>query len=75
MRQKLITLCPTSFEYALRKDNFSEWVRSKLIAEAKSNEQPWKYCHSCVNSMRTNQTLCINRDCNGYMSTVLEELE
>ncbi len=33
MRQKLITLCPNSFELAQKKDNFSEWVRSKLLQE------------------------------------------
>jgi len=31
MRQKLITLCPNSFEIALKKPNFSAWVRMKLL--------------------------------------------
>jgi len=34
MRQKLITLCPNSFELAKEKGNFSKWVRLKLINEA-----------------------------------------
>ena len=33
MRQKLITLCPNSWELALKKPNFSLWVRSKLLEE------------------------------------------
>ena len=31
MRQKLITLCPNSFEIAQKKPNFSLWVRNKLL--------------------------------------------
>ena len=30
MRQKLITLDPTSFEIASKMPNFSEWVRNEL---------------------------------------------
>jgi len=33
MRQKLITLCPNSFELAQKKPNFSSWVRNKLLEE------------------------------------------
>ena len=33
MRQKLITLDPTSFELASRKSNFSQWVRDQLRSE------------------------------------------
>jgi len=33
MRQKLITLCPISFEYAKNKQNFSKWVRMTLLKE------------------------------------------
>ena len=33
MRQKMITLCPNSFEIAQKKDNFSAWVRTKLLEE------------------------------------------
>ena len=31
MRQKMITLCPNSFEIAQKKPNFSAWVRKKLL--------------------------------------------
>tara|TARA_B110000495_G_C23001708_1_gene591254 strand:- start:1091 stop:1357 length:267 start_codon:yes stop_codon:yes gene_type:complete len=40
MRQKLITLCPNSFELAQKKLNFSEWVRSKLLEEGGVEEKP-----------------------------------
>lgn len=33
MRQKLITLDPTSWELAKQKTNFSQWVRDKLRSE------------------------------------------
>ena len=33
MRQKLITLCPISFDYAKNKPNFSKWVRMTLLKE------------------------------------------
>ena len=39
MRQKLITLDPTSFELAARKTNFSEWVRNMLRSERNKSEQ------------------------------------
>jgi len=54
MRQKLITLCPTSFELAGRKANFSSWVRRKLmdeqqIVEKKEESRPLyqAYCKDC----------------------------
>jgi len=34
MRQKLINLCLNSFELAAKKENFSQWVRQKLLEEA-----------------------------------------
>jgi len=33
MRQKLITLCPNSWEIASKKPNFSKWVRERLMKE------------------------------------------
>ena len=51
MRQKLITLCPNSFEIAQKKDNFSAWVRTKLLEEAVVEDGPannWHYqCPLC----------------------------
>ena len=40
MRQKLITLCPTTYELASRKTNFSDWVRNKLRSERNRREMP-----------------------------------
>jgi len=34
MRQKLINLCLNSFELAAKKENFSHWVRQKLLEES-----------------------------------------
>jgi predicted house-cleaning noncanonical NTP pyrophosphatase (MazG superfamily) len=34
MRQKLVTLCPTTFELATKKRNFSAWIRRMLNEEA-----------------------------------------
>ena len=41
MRQKLITLCPTTWELANKKPNFSSWVRDQLRSERNKREQ-WK---------------------------------
>jgi len=38
MRQKLITLDPTSFELASKKINFSDWVRNQLRSERNQKE-------------------------------------
>lgn len=48
MRQKLITLCPNSFELALKKDNFSEWVRKRLLEEADLPKEEYLFkCKAC----------------------------
>ena len=39
MRQKLITLDPTSWDLAAKKTNFSEWVRNMLRSERNKVEQ------------------------------------
>jgi hypothetical protein len=33
MRQKMINLCPRTFEQASKMENFSQWVRMKLLDE------------------------------------------
>jgi len=38
MRQKLITLDPTSWDLAAKKPNFSEWVRNQLRSERNKQE-------------------------------------
>jgi len=41
MRQKLITLCPNTWELAMKKPNFSEWVREQLLKETMKNKKMW----------------------------------
>jgi len=38
MRQKLITLDPTSWDLAAKKTNFSEWVRNQLRSERNGSD-------------------------------------
>jgi len=52
MRQKMITLDPTTWEFAARMDNFSGWVRSKLKEEMAKGAKPKQfkfesYCPRC----------------------------
>ena len=48
MRQKLITLCPNSFELALKIDNFSAWVRNKLLEEGSTaDKKKYQYEYKC----------------------------
>jgi hypothetical protein len=46
MRQKMINLCPTTFEQAAKMANFSEWVRMKLKEEFDFRET--SYLHLCI---------------------------
>jgi len=39
MRQKLITLDPTSWDLAAKKTNFSEWVRNQLRSERNGSDK------------------------------------
>ena len=75
MRQKLITLCPITWELALKKKNFSQWVRDQLRSERNKTEGHWKYCKKCDNSMKTVREYCVNSKCDGYLFAKLEELE
>jgi len=43
MRQKLITLDPTSWERAMKKSNFSAWVRQQLQLEADKDTKKPRY--------------------------------
>ena len=43
MRQKLITLCPNTFELAQKMGNFSEWVRMKLKEEDLTHKETYLY--------------------------------
>ena len=47
MRQKLITLDPTSWDLAAKKPNFSEWVRDQLRSERNKRQSVTRYCSYC----------------------------
>lgn len=47
MRNKMITLDPSAYEYAQKMDNFSQWVRDQLTAHSKGE--------SLVDAMRGRQ--------------------
>jgi len=38
MRQKLITLCPVTWDLAQKKPNFSAWIRNQLRSERNRHE-------------------------------------
>ena len=38
MKKKLVSLCAQTAELASQKQNFSEWVRSKLLEEIEEEE-------------------------------------
>ena len=46
MRQKMINLCPTTFEQASRMANFSEWVRMKIREEHLTASEG--HLHLCI---------------------------
>ena len=86
MRQKLITLDPTSFEIASKMTNFSEWVRNQLRKYRNLNQTKlnvFKYCRHC--GYGTNGSFPYCRECNSLdpllthkelvNQEVLEELE
>ena len=76
MRQKLITLDPTSWDLAAKKSNFSQWVRNQLRSERNKMTIPTKYCTWCDTSQRTNSDNCTNKNCKEYMSmAILQVLE
>ena len=49
MRNKMITLCPTTYEIAQKMPNFSAWVRIQLrhIDRHTSNEPKYEYSYKC----------------------------
>jgi len=42
MRPRNVTLCPNTWELAMKKPNFSQWVRDKLLEEVKKNKDQWE---------------------------------
>ena len=50
MRQKLITLDPTSWDLAAKKSNFSQWVRDQLRSERNKQVEKKVFCSTCNHS-------------------------
>lgn len=78
----MITLCPTTFEMASKMDNFSRWVRQKMLEQqAEQEEKQQNYtryrCPSCwkvfVDRNDYGEMHCMNKDC-GYTKK-LEAIE
>jgi len=56
MRQKLITLCPNSFEIAQKKANFSQWVRNKLLEDDEASPKSMSnYEYQCPLCKKTTE--------------------
>ena len=47
MRHKMVSLCPTTYEKAQKIDNFSKWVRDKLLEDSSPMEEVRKYFARC----------------------------
>lgn len=62
MRQKLITLDPTSWDLAARKTNFSQWVRDQLRSEDNKRKEyqqrRLKRCRDCLEMARPGMSYC-----------------
>ncbi len=84
-RQKMITLCPTSYEIAQGMTNFSGWVRKQLLAMQihKEDVKTYQYaCTDCDTLLHTHHELhevphatrrlgeFMREDCHGYFVKV-----
>lgn len=63
MRQKLITLCPNTWDLAAKKTNFSAWVRDQLRSErnrmAISGPKMWTECvYQCGRARQPGYVCC-----------------
>lgn len=91
MRQKMITLCPTSYEIAQGMTNFSSWVRKQLLnMQINQGNQLQKQfiCSDCGTTLTTRGHDLhdvphatrrlgefMREDCHGMLQTVVEGLE
>jgi len=75
MRQKLINLCLNSFELAAKKDNFSEWVRKKLLEEADLPKEEYLFkCQAC-NLQRVYPTKAVRTCSCGWKLTLVPSIQ
>jgi len=75
MRQKLINLCLNSYELAAKKDNFSEWVRKKLLEEADLPKEEYLFkCQAC-NLQRVYPTKAVRNCSCGWKLTLVPSIQ
>lgn len=48
MRHKMVSLCPTTYEKAQKIENFSKWVRDRLLEDSRETEERVKYFGRCT---------------------------
>ena len=53
MRHKMVSLCPTTYEKAQKIENFSKWVRSKLLEDDGPTEEVFKFYAECTRCQTT----------------------
>ena len=78
--QKLINLDQETWEEAIKKTNFSAWVRDQLRSERNKKQEledktPWKWCYACDKSQKTHSLVCKYKNCPEYFVAILEDLE
>lgn len=78
MRHKMVSLCPTTYEKAQKIDNFSKWVRAKLLEDDSPTEEVFKFfaeCSRCQTTWGSYDQNRVPRECgaclrDGHMPTV-----
>lgn len=62
----MVSLCPTSYEKAQKIDNFSKWVREKLLEESHNAPKPKRYhalCQDCGTQWASHNRSRIPNNC------------
>lgn len=78
MRQKMITLDPTTWEIAQKMPNFSAWVRKKLVEDsnAAAKDVPIYYhCSECDRVSQVNRHPLLDLACANGCSTSMTWLK
>ena len=66
MRHKMVSLCPTTYEKAQKIENFSKWVRDRLLEDDRESEERVKYfarCQRCGNTWSSYNNKRVPFDC------------
>ena len=81
MKHKMVNLCPTSFELAAKKKNFSKWVREELLKDHSKEDKRYRYqCEDCglisIAGMKHGRVRsCIPNECCMGLSDVIGVVE